>query len=179
MEKHQAGQEETLVEVKMEMDSQPRGSPADRSGCFKCVVALAIVMGLVIVAVMAGFILHVFMFSSSCNQDAGPPSATAKVNITRILKESDEKGRYDIFTTDKAGTYLIYGWVKISDNTSEEIILQCTWENTNRTIQKKHREKNETEIFSFFDRVQLANNSRMSIYFKSICRDSSVHVYEL
>lgn len=73
MEKHQAGQKESLVEVNMETDSldivrRPRGSPADRSGCFKCVVALATVMGLVIVAVVAGFILHVFMFASSCNK---------------------------------------------------------------------------------------------------------------
>lgn len=73
MEKHQAGQEETLVDVRVGTDSlevthRPRGSPADNCSCFKCTVALATVMGLVIVALVAGFLLHFVMFPPSCNQ---------------------------------------------------------------------------------------------------------------
>lgn len=73
MEKHQAGQEEALVKVKMETDSveavhQHRGLPADRHGCFKYVAALATVMGLVIATLVAGIFLHYFMVIPSCNQ---------------------------------------------------------------------------------------------------------------
>lgn len=62
MERHQAGQEEALVEVLTETDSlkviqQPRGG-------YKRVVALVSVIGLVIVALVAGF----FMFTPSCKQ---------------------------------------------------------------------------------------------------------------
>ncbi|KAM7410283.1 hypothetical protein PAMA_001633 [Pampus argenteus] len=182
MEKHQAGQKETLVEVEMDyarLDSldvvrRSRGPPTAHTGCFRCVVALAAAMGLVIVAGVAGFILHVFMFESSCGQEAELPSNTAKVNMTCTLKESDEKGRYNIFTVDKTATYLIYGWVTLSD-TSEEVILMQMWENRNRTLQKK---QSKTESF-FFVKVKLASNSRISIYFKSTCTDSSFHVYEL
>lgn len=73
MERHEAGQQEALVEVRVGTDSSeaihlPRGSPADRPGCLKCAVALATMMGFVIVALVAGFILHLFMFTPSCNQ---------------------------------------------------------------------------------------------------------------
>ncbi|CAK6974876.1 uncharacterized protein LOC113151989 [Scomber scombrus] len=110
--------------------------------------------------------------------DAGPPSDTEKVNITSTLKESDEKGRYDIFTTKKDATYLIYGWVKTSDMAREEVILMWMWRSNTRTLQKKTQSETETVIF-FSTEVNLVNNSRISIYLKSTCTDSVFHVYEL
>lgn len=65
MEKHQAEQEEKLVEVKMDTCAhQPRGSHEDRRGCFnRCLAALVSVMGLVIVALCI-----VFFYFMSCKQ---------------------------------------------------------------------------------------------------------------
>ena len=75
MERREAGQQEALVEVKVgtgtdssEVIHPPRGSPAGHPGCLKCAVALATMMGLVIVALVAGFSLHLYMFTPSCNQ---------------------------------------------------------------------------------------------------------------
>lgn len=73
MERHQTGQDEELMEV-IEMTNnskavhQPRRSTVGHSGCFKCVVTLATVMGLIIVAMVAGFILHFFRFTTSGNE---------------------------------------------------------------------------------------------------------------
>lgn len=70
MERHQAGQEDRLMEVQigMEVVRQPRASPVNRHACLKCMVALATAMGLVIVALVAGFVLQYFVFAPSCNQ---------------------------------------------------------------------------------------------------------------
>ncbi|XP_078025259.1 uncharacterized protein LOC144463733 [Epinephelus lanceolatus] len=176
MERHQAGQEEALVEVKLEMDSLealhgPRGSPVDRCGCFKCAGGLAAVMGLVTVALVAGFFLHFFMFMPSCNQDTPPSNDTAKINTTFKLKMSG-----DIFTVNKTATYLIFGWVRFSDDTSKEVTLMQTLKGNNRTIEKKTIE----EEFCFIgQKVILLNSSSLSIYSKSHYTDSLFHVYEL
>lgn len=92
--------------------------------------------------------------------------------------ESDEKGRYDIFTTKKNAGYLIYGWVEISDIAREEVILKQIWNNDTRTLQKKMQSDTNTVIF-FSAEVNLVSNSRISIYLKSECTDSLFHVYEL
>lgn len=98
-------------------------------------------------------------------------------NLCVSSLESDEKGRYDIFTTKKDATYLIYGWVKTSDMAREEVILMCTWKSYTRTLQKKTQSETETVIF-FSTEVNLVNNSTISIYLKSTCTDSVFHVYE-
>lgn len=90
--------------------------------------------------------------------------------------ESDEKGRYDIFTADKAGTYLIFVWVKFSGITNDEVALNRLWSQRDRNIKKK--KANETEIF-FSERVKLPDSGRISIYFKSTHTDSRFYVCEV
>lgn len=95
-------------------------------------------------------------------------------NISFSSTETGEQGRYDIFTVNKAGTYLIYGWVKLGENVVENITLMQTLNEQNRTIQKK----NGAEIF-FCEKVQMTNGVRISIYFQSTYTDSRFHIYEL
>lgn len=73
MDIHKAGQEETLMEVMVDTNSLESGhrsrcAPAGCRGFFMCAVALPTVVGLVIVALVVGFILHFFMFTPSCSQ---------------------------------------------------------------------------------------------------------------
>ncbi|KAF0042340.1 hypothetical protein F2P81_005872 [Scophthalmus maximus] len=168
------------VQIGMEVVRQPRASPVNRHACLKCMVALATAMGLVIVALVAGFVLQYFVFAPSCNQDARPLSDAAKVHISRTLKKGGEQGSYDIFTVDKTATYLIYGWVKLSDVANEEIVLKQTDVNNEGqnegTIQK--RTVSNTEIF-FFEKLLLANGVRISITSKSVVTDGLFHFYEL
>lgn len=98
-------------------------------------------------------------------------------NISISSIESYQQWTYEIFTVDKTATYLIYGWVKLTDITSEEIVLVQKLNENKRTIQKK-KEEGKREI-SFFDKVYLANNISIIIYFKSAYTDSLFHVYEL
>ncbi|KAG7513395.1 hypothetical protein JOB18_006816 [Solea senegalensis] len=181
MDRHQTGQEEKLVEVKMEMDNlevdhQPRASTVSFRACFKCMVALATVMGLVIVILVAGFILHYFVYMPSSSQDAPTLRGAVKVISAHSLKKRDEEGTYDLFTVDKAATYLIYGWVKLSDITSEDVVLMQTFKEDERVIEKKKAER--SEVF-FFKRKLLVNNSTVSIHFKSAYTDGLFHVYEV
>lgn len=98
-------------------------------------------------------------------------------NISFSSIESDEQGIYDIFTVDKAGTYIIDGWVKFSDFTSEDVSLIQTFNKRAVTIQKKNASK--TEIF-FLEKVRLANGNRISIKFlKSTYTDSTFNFYKL
>lgn len=94
--------------------------------------------------------------------------------------EGGEQGSYDIFTVDKTATYLIYGWVKLSDVANEEIVLKQTDVNNEGqnegTIQK--RTVSNTEIF-FFEKLLLANGVRISITSKSVVTDGLFHFYEL
>ncbi|KAG8003530.1 hypothetical protein GBF38_018702, partial [Nibea albiflora] len=146
---------------------QPGCSTVGHSGCFKCVVTLATVMGLIIVAMVAGFILHFFRFATSGYQDA--PSA--KVQILCNLKESDETGRYDIFTVEKGASYLIFGWVAFSEAPNEEITLtQMMQKGEDRTLQRKRG--NQTEIF-FRKEVKMATGAKISISFQSKHVDSN------
>ena len=73
MEGHQAGQEEMLVKVTVKGDSleaihPPGGSPADHRGCPKSRVALGAVMGLIIGALVTGFVLYFVISTASCKQ---------------------------------------------------------------------------------------------------------------
>lgn len=97
-------------------------------------------------------------------------------NISFSSTESDEQGRYDIFSVDKGATYSIYGRVTLSNVNGEEVTLTQTFKGHNVTLQKKNAI--ETEIF-FFTTVKLANGSRLSMYCKSACSSSTFFVYEL
>ncbi len=96
--------------------------------------------------------------------------------------ESDEKERYDIFTVNRTGTYLIYGWVKLSDITGETVTLKM-WRPQKRQPLLNTRDivakiANTTEIF-FFERALLVENTRISVFFSSAYTDSLFHAYEL
>lgn len=69
----QLQQEERLLRVRMETDSleaahQARGPPLDHRGCFRCMVAVTAIMGLVTVSLVVCFSLHYSMFMPSCKQ---------------------------------------------------------------------------------------------------------------
>lgn len=73
MEAHQAGQQDTLIDINMEKErldnnSTARASNADCRGCFKCVVALATLMGLVILGLVVFIILYGVTFVPKCKQ---------------------------------------------------------------------------------------------------------------
>ncbi|XP_034387163.1 uncharacterized protein LOC117729886 isoform X2 [Cyclopterus lumpus] len=172
MERHQAGQEEALVEVggeegRLEAAHGPRGSPAGRRGCLNCAVALATAMGLVTVALAAAFILHLVTFTAaSCNQDSSPPNAQAEFNVTWKQQRSDEPGRYDICTVNKSANYLIYGEAK--SPASREASLVQTWKNVNGIIRTVRRKDGDDEgEFIFLDKVNLFSGTRISIRFQS------------
>lgn len=70
MEMCTTGQEKTLLEVMVEPNSlefgpRSRGSPDSRRGYFRCAVALGAVMGVIILALAAGYVL---ILMPSCNQ---------------------------------------------------------------------------------------------------------------
>lgn len=96
-------------------------------------------------------------------------------NFSFCPAESEEKGRYDIFTTDKAAKYLIYGWVNLTNITSEKVILRQVLNGNSNVIETKKSEA----LVSFFNSILLVDNSRMSIYFNASCTDNFFHVYEL
>ncbi|KAI3368940.1 hypothetical protein L3Q82_025916, partial [Scortum barcoo] len=163
MERHQAGQEETLMEVRMEKYSweavhRPRGSPEDRHGCFKCAVALAVVMGLLTVALVA-FILYFFMFTPSCIQGAPLLNDTARNCTASTLKESDE-GKYDIFTVDTSTNYTIFVWVKFSNVTSEMV---CLWRLLKEKEKPLTRKNVNGEEIVFSEKKVLIETSRIYI----------------
>lgn len=93
-----------------------------------------------------------------------------------FLTESDEQGIYNIFTVEKAATYLIYGWMKFPDIPGKDIALRQTWKGTHRDV--KIQKANKAEIF-FFDKIKLVKDSRLSVYSCSAFTDSLFHVYEL
>lgn len=93
-----------------------------------------------------------------------------------LLTEGDEQGIYNIFTVEKAATYLIYGWMRFSDIPGRDIVLRQTWNEKPRIV--KTQRANKTEIF-FFDKIKLVKGSRLSVYSYSAFTDSLFHVYEL
>lgn len=95
--------------------------------------------------------------------------------FTFSIVESDEKGRYDIFTAQKSSRYLIYGWVALTHITSDEVILRQVFNGNSRKIQKKESAK----LVSFFNHTLLFNQTRISIYFNASCTDNLFHVHEL
>lgn len=103
-------------------------------------------------------------------------SLRADVNTSFSSVESDEDGQYDIWTVDRAGAYLIYGWVKFSYITNETVALWQTLDGQNRNFQKKT--VSETEIF-FVCEYLLVKGMRIRMDSKSNFKDSSFHVYRL
>lgn len=94
--------------------------------------------------------------------------------------ESKEKGRYDIFTVNKGANYFIYGWVKFSDVSGEEVTVTHTVgeHSDQHFIQKMKVKTDEKQIF-FNSSLLITDGSRISIYFKSVLMDSLFHMYEL
>ncbi|KAK2907647.1 hypothetical protein Q8A73_008720 [Channa argus] len=129
MERHEAGQEEKLVETFKGVHPPRDGGTVDSRCCYKCLVAVVAGMGLVILTILLlGFISYYFGFFPQCNQDAPSPEGTGKVDITcKLNVETDEKGRYDILTVNKAANYLVYGWVKLTNITDEETARFMCW----------------------------------------------------
>lgn len=98
-------------------------------------------------------------------------------NISFSSTESSEQGRYHIFTVNKTATYSIYGWVKFSDITDEEVTLEQTLKKDNRIIQNKNNR--EGEVFFLKKTIKMVRGTRISLYFKSTYTDSLFLVYEL
>lgn len=96
------------------------------------------------------------------------------ISISSVV--TNQLGRYDIFTANKAGKYLVYGWVKVPNITEEEIVLEQGREGDTREIETKQIKSEE--VFLFF-KVMLAENTTVSVSFKSNYTDNSFHVYEL
>lgn len=97
------------------------------------------------------------------------------ISISSVV--TDQLGRYDIFTANKTGTYLVYGWVKVPNPvTEEEIVLEQGREGN--TIEMETKQIISEEVF-LFCRVMLAENTTVSVRFKSNYTDNSFHVYEL
>lgn len=96
------------------------------------------------------------------------------ISISSVV--TDQLGRYGIFTANKTGTYLVYGWVKVPNTTEEEIVLEQGREGN--TIEIETKQINSEEVF-LFCRVMLAENTTVSVRFKSNYTDNSFHVYEL
>lgn len=90
--------------------------------------------------------------------------------------ESDEQGTYNIFIADKAATYLIYGWVILSDVHGKDVTLTQTLEGNHRVITRQTADKKE--IF-FFDKIKLVKNVSISIDLHTAFTDSLFHVYEI
>ncbi|CAB1452748.1 unnamed protein product [Pleuronectes platessa] len=177
MDRHQTGQRDQLVEVKtggLEVLHQPGTSSANRHACFKGRVTLAIVMGLVLVSLVAVVLLQYFILRPSCNQ-AAPPLSQAPV--TCPLTKRDGQGTYDIFTANKAGNYLIYGWVKPQSITDDKIVLMQKEPIDEGGKQRGINEQsgNKTEIF-FFNTVRLGKNWRIILKFMFDYTDSLFHV---
>ncbi len=97
-------------------------------------------------------------------------------NISFYFIETDEKGRYDILTVDKAASYLISGWVMFSEETIPEAFLKLTSEHDSRTIKMKKMSKGGVY---FSGKVFLLKGNKISIYFDSNYTDSLFHVYEV
>lgn len=95
------------------------------------------------------------------------------ISISSVV--TNQMGRYDIFTANKTGHYLVYGWVKVPNITEEEIVLEQIREGS-REIDTKQIKSEEVFLFG---RVYLAENTRVSVSFKSNYTDNSFHVYEL
>lgn len=96
------------------------------------------------------------------------------ISISSVV--TNDLGRYDIFTANEAGTYLVYGWVKVPNITEEKISLEQIWERQTRTIETKQIKSKEVFLFS---RVMLAEKTRMCVRFMSNYTDNSFHVYKL
>lgn len=90
--------------------------------------------------------------------------------------ESDTEGRYDIFTSEKEGKYLIYGLVTLTGFTSgDEVILKQTSTNDQRTIVKKDINK----TVKICEEVLLVSNITISLHFRASCTNNLFHVFEL
>lgn len=96
------------------------------------------------------------------------------ISISSVV--TDQLGRYDIFTANKTGTYLVYGWVKFPNITEEEIVLEQGREG--KTIEIETKQIKSKEVF-LFCRVKLAENTTVSVSFTSNYTDNSFHVYEV
>lgn len=99
----------------------------------------------------------------------------ADVNTSFSSVEIDERGLYDIWTVDKPGSYLIYGWVKFSGVTNETVTLRHMLDGKSRTLQMNT--VNMTEIFFFCESLLVKGIIRMDS--KSNVKDSLFHVYRL
>ncbi|XP_028299821.1 uncharacterized protein LOC114461722 [Gouania willdenowi] len=169
MDRNQREHEERLVEVSVEMRPSLEASAPVRAAegtrdarggscscCFRCSVVVAIVMGLMVVALVLAFIAHHVLLRPPCSQsyarDATALTPDAKLILTCKVKNGDKEGRHDIFTTEKAGIFFIFGWVKVPDVTNQEIILKQMRNGTSISIQKKRIE--DHKVF-FFDKVTI------------------------
>lgn len=76
---------------------------------------------------------------------------------------------------DKAATYFVYGWVKVSCATSEEVVLRKRW---NTSVRELQRRPSEADTF-FFVKVQLVKNMTISLKLSCEVTDSFFLVSEV
>ncbi|MED6252855.1 hypothetical protein ATANTOWER_018105 [Ataeniobius toweri] len=178
MDKQQAALEKILTGERMTLDGLEAAHGSNRTKqCFKFLVALVGVMGLLIVVLVTALIFFYLRTTPSCNQEAPPKICPAKVKMTYIIKESDFKTIYDIFSADRGGTYSVYGWVKFLEVTGEPFTLIQRTDDDIRTMETKS--VNHTNIF-FYKVFKLTKNTKLSLDFSPsktiVFKESCFHV---
>ncbi|KAM3619345.1 uncharacterized protein V6R79_006748 [Siganus canaliculatus] len=114
-------------------------------------------------------------YLSICLQETTELRDALKVKAVCNLTQSDVY-RCDIFTADKAASYVIDGWMKFSHVTNKDVTLLQTFREQEMVVQNVPVDK--PDIF-FFSRVKLVNGIRISIKSDHACTDSLFHIYEL
>lgn len=98
------------------------------------------------------------------------------VDISISSVDTTVQDRYDIFTADKGATYHIFGWVKLPNVTTETFFLEQFKDSAPRNIRNI---KTDTKELILYSKVMLADNTRVTLSFKSNYTDNIFLVCEL
>ncbi|KAM9386396.1 uncharacterized protein KZ484_007916 [Pholidichthys leucotaenia] len=134
-------------------------------------------MGFTVLALLACFVFQL-LSSPSCNQGTPLQPETGKVNMTVQLKKIAELERYEIFKSDRAAAFLIYGWVKFKSATNEKIVLKHQQGDSSFAFEKNITAMDK-KVVLIYEEIKLVDNSIVSLYVKATFTDSFFHIYEL